>query len=71
MKDLKIELSTLLKEYSEVHHGLNVLEKQIVQQMSIHNDLKNKLDSIREREKQIINNIEQETGEKLNITDYI
>ena len=71
MKQLKKELGTIIKEYSEVHSHLNTLEKQITQQMSVYNDLKIKLDSIRAREKEIINNIEKETGEKVNITDFI
>ena len=71
MKHLKKELGTIIKEYSEVHDHLNTLEKQITQQMSVYNDLKIKLDSIRAREKEIINNIEKETGEKVNITDFI
>lgn len=71
MKDLKKELGKIVKEYSAVHHDLNTLEKQITEQMSKYNELKNRLDSIREKEKQIINNIEEETGEKVNILDFI
>lgn len=65
MEKYKQELKNLVDEYQEVHDQLNTLEKQITQQMSIHNQLKNKLDKIREKEKEIIYNIEQETGEKV------
>lgn len=66
MKEYKHELNQIISEYQNVHEKLNTLEKQLSQQMSIHNSLKNRLDEIREREKEIINNIEEETGEKMN-----
>tara|TARA_B100000963_G_scaffold176268_1_gene153295 strand:- start:2841 stop:3056 length:216 start_codon:yes stop_codon:yes gene_type:complete len=71
MNNLKSELNTIVKEYSRLHENLNTLEKQISQQMSTYNDLKIKLDSLRAREKEIINNIEKETGKKVNIMDYL
>ena len=65
MEKYKHELKELIVEYQNIHDQFNTLEKQITQQMSIHNQLRNKLDKMREREKEIINNIEQETGEKM------
>ena len=65
MEKYKQELKELIVEYQNIHDQFNTLEKQITQQMSIHNQLRNKLDKMREREKEIINNIEQETGEKM------
>jgi len=65
MEKYKQELKELIVEYQNIHDQFNTLEKQITQQMSIHNQLRNKLDKMREREKEIINNIEQETGEKV------
>ena len=65
MEKYKKELKELIIEYQNIHDQFNTLEKQITQQMSIHNQLRNKLDKMREREKEIINNIEQETGEKI------
>jgi hypothetical protein len=65
MEKYKQELKELIIEYQNIHDQFNTLEKQITQQMSIHNQLRNKLDKMREREKEIINNIEQETGEKM------
>lgn len=65
MEKYKEELRNLVNEYQDVHDKLNILESQITEQMSIHNQLKNKLEDIRSREKEIINNIEKETGEKI------
>jgi len=65
MEKYKEELKNLVNEYQDVHDKLNILESQITEQMSIHNQLKNKLEDIRSREKEIINNIEKETGEKM------
>lgn len=66
MKKYKDELNQIVKEYQDVHEKLNILEKHLSQQMSFHNSLKNRLDELREKEKEIINNIEKETGEKMN-----
>ena len=65
MEKYKQELKELIIEYQNIHDQFNTLEKQITQHMSIHNQLRNKLDKMRQREKEIINNIEQETGEKM------
>lgn len=65
MEKYKEELRNLVNEYQDIHDKLNTLESQITEQMSIHNQLKNKLEDIRSREKEIINNIEKETGEKM------
>ena len=65
MEKYKEELRNLVDEYQDVHDKLNILETQLTEQMSIHNQLKNKLEDIRSREKEIINNIEKETGEKM------
>jgi len=65
MEKYKEELRHLVNEYQDIHDKLNTLESQITEQMSIHNHLKNKLEDIRTREKEIINNIEKETGEKV------
>lgn len=65
MEKYKEELRNLVDEYQDVHDKLNILETQLAEQMSIHNQLKNKLEDIRSREKEIINNIEKETGEKM------
>lgn len=65
MEKYKEELRNLVNEYQDIHDKLNILESQITEQMSIHNQLKNKLEDIRSREKEIINNIEKETGEKM------
>lgn len=65
MEKYKLELKGLLNEYQDVHDKINLLESQIQEQLSIYNQLKNKLDDIRRREKKIINNIEHETGKKV------
>jgi hypothetical protein len=65
MEKYKLELKGLLNEYQDFHDKINLLESQIQEQMSIYNQLKNKLDDIRRREKEIINNIEHETGKKV------
>lgn len=65
MEKYKEELRNLVNEYQYIYDKLNILESQITEQVSIHNQLKNKLEDIRSREKEIINNIEKETGEKM------
>lgn len=65
MEKYKKDLRALIGEYQDVYDKLTILEKQIAEQMSIQAQLNIKLEDIRRREKEIINNIEKETGEKV------
>ncbi len=65
MEKYKKELRTLISEYQDVYDKLNILETQITEQMSIQSQLNIKLEDIRRREKEIINNIEKKTGKKV------
>jgi len=65
MKQYKEELANIVNEYKDTHGKLNDLEKNIHQLMSEYNSLKNRLEELRKKEKQIIYNIEEETGEKM------
>ena len=65
MEKYKKDLRALIGEYQDVYNKLTILEKQIAEQMSIQAQLNIKLEDIRRREKEIINNIEKETGEKV------
>ena len=62
MEKYKKDLRALIGEYQDVYDKLTILEKQIAEQMSIQAQLNIKLEDIRRREKEIINNIEKETG---------
>lgn len=57
------EMNEIVNEYRKIHDSLNELEIDIQKKIDIHVNLNNKLDMIREKEKEIINNIEKETGE--------
>jgi plasmid maintenance system antidote protein VapI len=59
------EMNDIVNEYRDIHDSLNKLQEDIEKKMDIHVNLNNKLDMLREREKIIINNIENDTGEKL------
>ena len=65
MEKYKKDLRALIDEYQDVYDKLTILEKQIAEQVSIQAQLNIKLEDIRRREKEIINNIEKETGEKV------
>ena len=65
MEKYKKDLRALINEYQDVYDKLTILEKQIAEQVSIQAQLNIKLEDIRRREKEIINNIEKETGEKV------
>jgi hypothetical protein len=65
MEKYKKDLRALIGEYQDVYDKLTILEKQIAEQTSIQAQLNIKLEDIRRREKEIINNIEKETGEKV------
>jgi hypothetical protein len=65
MEKYKKDLRALIGEYQDVYDKLTILEKQIAEQVSIQDQLNIKLEDIRRREKEIINNIEKETGEKV------
>ena len=65
MEEFTKEINNIVSEYRDVHDSLNVLEKDIQEKMNVHVKLSNKLDILREKEKEIINNIEKETGETL------
>ena len=65
MEKYKKDLRALIGEYQDVYDKLTILEKQIAEQMSIQAQLNIKLEDIRRREKEIINNTEKETGEKV------
>lgn len=65
MEKYKKDLRALIGEYQDVYDKLTILEKQITEQVSIQAQLNIKLEDIRRREKEIINNIEKETGEKV------
>jgi hypothetical protein len=65
MEKYKKDLRALIGEYQDVYDKLTILEKQIAEQVSIQAQLNIKLEDIRRREKEIINNIEKETGEKV------
>ena len=65
MEKYKKDFRALIGEYQDVYDKLTILEKQIAEQVSIQAQLNIKLEDIRRREKEIINNIEKETGEKV------
>ena len=65
MEKYRKDLRALIGEYQDVYDKLTILEKQIAEQVSIQAQLNIKLEDIRRREKEIINNIEKETGEKV------
>ena len=59
------EIRNIVDEYKTIHNSLNELQQDIQDKMNIHVDLNNKLDILREKEKEMINNIESNTGKKL------
>lgn len=71
MEKYKSKLKEIVDRYSKIHKNLNSLERDINKKMSQYNELKLELDKAREEEKIIINNIEEELGEKIDSSNII
>jgi len=71
MKNHKEKLKEILNKYSKIRKDLNSLEQDINEKMTQYNQLKIELDKTRQEEKQIINNIEEELGEKINSSNIM
>jgi uncharacterized coiled-coil DUF342 family protein len=71
MKNHKEKLKEIVDKYSKIHKDLNSLEQDINEKMTQYNQLKIELDKTRQEEKQIINNIEEELGEKIDSSNIM
>lgn len=59
------ELKTLGNEYHETNRLYNIVERQVLKLKNDRDLVSTKLNELREREKSLINKIEEDTGEKL------
>ena len=59
------DLQRLGNEYFETNQMFNLIEKQVLKLRSDKDIVSSRLADLREREKTLINKIEEETGEKL------
>lgn len=64
----KKELKRIYYFYSEIHEKLTELANETVKLEQIRVKLSQELDNTRKLEKELINNIEQQTGEKIDQT---
>lgn len=71
MEKYKNEILELVSSYSIAHEELNEIERLLEEHTKNYEKIISKLTILRDKEKQIINNIEKETGNKISSEDFI
>lgn len=69
MEELRSEILNLRSRYIIAHRGLASIQKRIVELNEEKDALGKELSELREREKNLINNLEQELGREITAED--
>ena len=69
MEKYKNEIHGIVSSYNSAHEELNEIEMNLAKFTKQYEIVFNKLKELRDREKEIINNIEKETGQVLTSED--
>lgn len=69
MEELRSEILNLRSRYIIAHRGLSSIQKRIVELTEEKDALGKELSELREREKNLINNLEQELGREITAED--
>lgn len=69
MEELRSEILNLRSRYIIAHRGLASIQKRIVELTEEKDALGKELSELREREKNLINNLEQELGREITAED--